>query len=267
MGGSFPERYGPWALVAGAAEGLGAALAQGVARRGLHVLLADRNHAGAAGQARRLSAETGVEAAAVDVDLGADDAWDRLCPALAGREVGLLVYNAGLAYIGPFLDQPLEGKLEQLAVNCRGPLRLVHELAPGMAARGRGGIVLLSSMAGLTGHALVASYSATKAYNLALAEALWEELRSFGVDVLAVCPGPTRTPGYESSGSRLPAAFVADPAAVAEEALDALGRGPVAVAGGAGNRVLAQLLRRALPHSVAAAAMGRVMRAVYPRAR
>jgi hypothetical protein len=265
MAGTFSERYGPWALVAGAAEGLGAEFTRCVAKRGLNVLLADRDRAGAAERAREIAAASGVETAAVDVDLGADDAWERLYEAMAGREVGLLIYNAGLSHVGPFLEQPLEAKLEQLDVNCRGPLRLVHELAPGMAARGRGGIVLLSSMAGLSGHALVASYGATKAYNLVLAEALWEELRSFGVDVLAVCPGPTRTPGYESSGSRLPLAFVADPAAVAEEALDALGRGPVVVTG-AGNRIVAQLLRRALPHSLAAAAMGRLMRTIYPRA-
>ena len=266
MAGRFFERYGPWALVAGAAEGLGAEFARRVAKRGLCVLLADRDRAGAAARAREIAATSDVEALAVDVDLGADDAWDRLYEAMAGHEVGLLVYNAAVSHVGPFLEQPLEAKLEQLDVNCRGPLRLVHELAPGMAARGRGGIVLLSSMAGLAGHALVASYGATKAYNLVLAEALWEELRSFGVDVLAVCPGPTRTPGYESSGSRLPSAFVADPAAVAEEALDALGRGPVVVTG-AGNRLVAQLLRRALPHSLAAAAMGRLMRTIYPHAR
>jgi hypothetical protein len=266
MAGTFSERYGPWALVAGGADGLGAEFARQAAKRGLNVLVADRDRVGAAERAREVSAASGVEAAAVDVDLGADDAWDRLAEALAGREIGLLVYNAGLAHIGPFLEQPLEGKLEQLVVNCRGPLRLVHELAPGMAARGRGGIVLLSSMAGISGHALAASYGATKAYNLVLAEALWEELRSFGVDVLAVCPGPTRTPGYQSSGSRLPLAFVADPAAVVEEALDALGRGPVVVTG-SGNRVVARLLRRALPHSLAAAAMGRLMRTIYPQER
>jgi short-subunit dehydrogenase len=180
----FRERYGPWAVVAGAAEGLGAAFTRELARHGLHVALADVDGDAAERLAGALHAEHGVEALPVTVDLGAADAVERLLAALGPREPGLLVYNAALAYVGPFLAQSPESMLAQVDVNCRGPLRLCRALAPGMVARGRGGIVLLSSMAGISGHALVASYGATKAFNLVLAESLWTELRPHGVDVL-----------------------------------------------------------------------------------
>jgi hypothetical protein len=258
----FRQRYGPWALVAGAAEGLGAAFALEAARRGLDLLLVDLQADKLAAVARDTEATCGVRTHGAVVDLGAPDAWDRLHDALAGREPGLLIYNAARSHVGPFLDQSWDDKRTQLAVNCGGPLRLVHELAPGLVARGRGGIVLLSSMAGITGHALTAAYGATKAFNLVLAEALWAELRGTGVDVLAVCPGPTRTPGYEASRSRLSTRFVMEPAAVARETLDALGRGPVLVPG-AGNRATAALLSRALPRALAAGAMSRLMHAIY----
>ena len=68
-----------------------------------------------------------------------------------------------------------------------------------MARRGRGGILLMSSMAGFQGSALVATYSATKAFDLVLGESLWEELRERGVDVLSCCAGATRTPNYVAS--------------------------------------------------------------------
>lgn len=260
----FRIRYGPWALVAGAAEGLGAAFALEAARRGLDLLLVDLQTDKLAGVARDAEAACGVRTRCATVDLGALDVWERLQPALDESEIGLLIYNAARSHVGPFLSQPWEDQRAQLEVNCRGPLRLVHKLAPGMVARGRGGIVLLSSMAGLAGHALVACYGATKAFNLVLAEALWAELRGSGVDALAVCPGPTRTPGYEASHSRLPPGFVMEPAPVAREALDALGRGPVLVPG-ASNRATAALLSRALPRGLAATAMSRLMRTIYGR--
>ena len=258
----FRRRYGPWAVIAGAAEGLGAAFALEAARRGLDLLLVDLQADKLAAVARDAETACGVHARCLTVDLGALDVWERLQPALADSEPGLLVYNAARSYVGPFLAQPWEDQRTQLEVNCRGPLRLVHKLAPEMVARGRGGIVLLSSMAGITGHALTACYGATKAFNLVLAEALWAELRGTGVDVLAVCPGPTRTPGYEASGSRLPPGFVMEPTPVAREALDALGHGPVLVPG-ASNRATAALLSRALPRSLAATAMSRLMRTIY----
>ena len=110
-----------------------------------------------------------------------------------------MVYNAASARIGPFLQQDLEGQLRSVDVNCGGPLILAHVFAGPMAQRGRGGIILMSSLSAFHGTALVASYAASKAFNLMLGEALWEELRGSGVDFLVVCPGATRTPGWSEA--------------------------------------------------------------------
>jgi short-subunit dehydrogenase len=137
-----------------------------------------------------------------------------------------------------------------------------------MVERGRGGIVVVSSMAGRQGTPLVATYAATKAFDLVLAESLWAELRPRGVDVLAVMPGTTRTPGFESSlppGATLPRAVrMMEPEHVAREALDALGTRPSLVAG-RWNRVAATFMQRALPRKTAIELMGRSMRALYGR--
>src|SRR5205085_6196264 len=157
--------------------------------------------------------------------------------------------------------------LAQLDVNCRVPLVLVHRLLPRLVQRGRGGIVLLSSLSAMRGAPLVAGYAATKAWNLVLAESLWDELRDTGVDVMAVLPGPTRTPGFLSSAPQpgLVTENVMDPADVAREALDALGSAPSMIAGQA-NRD-SEAFMASLDRAEAVRVMGDVMRAAYPPGR
>jgi short-subunit dehydrogenase len=262
----FPERYGPWALVAGGSLGMGAEYVRQLAALGLNVVVvADADHP-PDDLAGECAAAHGVATRAVVADLAAPDVLDTLHRATDDLDLGLLVYNAAASHVGPFLEQGLESKLAIVDVNCRGPLLLVHAFAPGLVRRGRGGIVLMSSLSALQGTALVATYAASKAFDLVLAEGLWEELRQGGVDVLAVCPGATRTPFYEATRPRaggLLAPPVGEPAAVVAEALAALGRGPRVIPGRA-NRFAAALLSRLLPRRAAAALMGRSMRAIYP---
>ncbi len=259
----FARRYGALAVVAGAAEGLGAAFARSLAARGLDLLLCDTQIARAETLARELSRKHGVTARVVEVDLASHDAAARILDATLGQAVGLLVYNAARSHIGPWTAQPIEDQLRIVDVNVRGLLRVSHTLSAQMVARGRGGLLFVGSNAGLTGHALTAVYGATKAFDVRLGEALWDELGASGVDVLVACPAAVRTPGYEATNARLPASFVLDPDRVAEESLAGLGRlGPVMVVGG-GNRVTASVLRL-LPRRISVSLMGRMMRAVYP---
>lgn len=260
----FRERYGPWAVVAGGAQGLGAAFVRELAARGTNVLVVDADGDGANALARALSVLHDVRLEALALDLTDPDAATRITDAIGGETVGLLVYNAAHAHIGPWLTHDIEDQLRIVDVNVRGLLRVVHALAARMVDRGRGGVLLVGSNAGLNGHALTATYGATKAFIAVLAEALWVELRPRGIDVLAACPGATRTPGYLASGSRLPAAMSMSPDEVARESLDALGaRGPVWVVGRS-NRWTTRVLRL-LPRSVGARAMGAMMRMVYSR--
>jgi short-subunit dehydrogenase len=263
----FRAKYGPWALVAGGSSGMGAEFATQLARMGLDLVLVAEAAEPLEAHADSIRGAHGVEIRTAVVDLGDRDVLERLRAATRGLEIGLLVYNAAHSYVGRFLDEDIASRLKTIDVNCRGPVLLAHEYGRAMAERGRGGILLMSSLAGLQGCALVATYAATKAFDLVLGESLWDELGEHGVDVLAFCAGATRTPNYESTRPRR-TGFAAPPVMeiepVVAEALAALGRGPSRIAGRA-NRVAASLLQRVLPRRVAVGTMGRTMRSVYPR--
>ena len=262
----FASRYGPWAVVAGASEGLGAEFARQLAARGLHLVLIARRSGPLEQHARALADAFGVQTRALAVDLASPDLLRTLRERTAGLEVGLLVYNAAQSVIGPYLEQDVAAHLRMIDVNCRAPVVLVHELGRGMAARRRGGIILMSSIAGLQGSALIATYAATKAFDLVLGEALWEELRGQGVDVLAFLAGATRTPNFEGSNPRTTSVLSApmEPEPVVREALAALGTRPSAVAGRI-NRLSAFVMTRLLPRRRAVETIGKAMRARYAR--
>ncbi len=258
---SFRERFGPWAVVAGASAGLGAEYAVQLARRGLHLVLVARREEPLNALGARISAECGVQVRPLALDLARADAGDVVAGFTEGVDVGLLVYNAAFSVIGPFLERPLEDHLREIDVNCRGPLVLAHRLGGRMVARGRGGIVLMSSLSATMGSALIANYAATKAYNMVLAEGLWEELREAGVAVMACAPGAVRTPNYEASGAR-GGGPAQSPTQVVVETLARLGTGPQIVPGLA-NRLSAFALRRLMPRAATIRLMGRVMRQMY----
>lgn len=248
----FVARYGPWAVVAGASEGLGAAFAGALARRGCKLLLLARRAEALEQVAAPLRASTEVRTAVVD--LGDAELAATLAGLTAGLEVGLCVYNAAFSQIGPFLEQAAEDQQRTLDVNCRGPMIAARVLAPAMVQRGRGAILLMSSLTAFWGSPYVATYGASKAFNLSLGEALWYELGPLGVDVGVCCAGATSTPGFlRSSGAKGPRSM--PPEAVAEEALQALG-GPPTMIPGVFNKVAARLLSRLLPRPTAVRIMG-----------
>lgn len=260
---SFKEKYGPWALVAGASKGLGAAFATELAARGLNLILLARGGDALEALAERLRTAFPVEVRTVTADLGDVHAAERCAELAREHEIGLLVYNAAYSKIGRFLDGALEEHLRTVDVNCRGPVSLALALGKPMAARGRGGILLMSSLAGGQGTPLVATYGATKAFNLILAESLWYELREHGVDVLACRAGATRTPAFEASQPQGKTPMM-DPQPVVRQALDALGGGPSMVPG-ALNRIVAFVFARFLPRRVAVSIMGNATRRLYPK--
>jgi short-subunit dehydrogenase len=260
----FQARYGPWAVVAGATEGIGREFARQLAARGMHVVLVARREALLTETAGEIQAGFGVQVRTTALDLAAADLVERLRPALAGVEIGLLVYNAALSVLQDFDATSPDDLLRQLYVNCRGPLLLCRELAAPMAARGRGGIVLMSSASGFVGSGLTATYAATKAFDSVLGEGLWQDLRPRGVDVLACVAGATRTPNFERQmrGPQRAGIPVMEPADVAREALAALGGPPLHVVG-RGNRLAAFLLTPLLPRPRASRLMTRSTRALH----
>ncbi len=192
---NFSSRYGPWAIVAGASDGVGAATAWAIAREGVSVVLVARRQAVLDELAAAITAETGVEARPLVVDLSDDGAVDKITEATDDLEIGLLVYCAGAdPNFAPFLDQPVDDALAMVRRNCEVPLRLCHRLAPSMVERGRGGIVVVGSGAALAGGPNMVAYGASKAFDLVFGEALWAELHGHGVDVLNLVLAVTDTP-------------------------------------------------------------------------
>jgi uncharacterized protein len=243
---AFAERYGPRALVAGGATGLGAEYCRQIAAMGIDLLILDRDDAALTATADELrSAPAAVDVVTAVVDLGQppEKVLDLVQRAVGELEIGLLVANAAWSPVGRFLDVELSDLLSAVNINCRAPVVLIHELGARMAARGRGGIIVMSSLAAEAGAANVALYSATKAFDLVLAEGLWYELRELGVDVVAIRPGSTRTPGWQSSqpaDGELDG--VMEPVDVVRDALAALGTTP-SLAAGAANRAAEAMFR------------------------
>jgi short-subunit dehydrogenase len=242
------EHYGPCAVIAGASEGIGAAFARTLGEAGFDLVLIARRAAPLSALADELRARHGCNVDTIELDLAAHDLESQLEHIAREREVGLVVYNAALSIVAPFLDTPLADKLRILDVNARGPLIAAHVFGSRMAARGGGGIILLSSLTAFWGSAWVATYGATKAFDLSLGEALAHELGERGVDVLVSCAGATRTPGFVQmmTGRKAPRAM--SPASVVRETLGALSRRGAFVPGTA-NRLVQQVLSRALPRS------------------
>jgi uncharacterized protein len=261
---SFHDRYGPRALITGAAQGIGAAFADQCAARGLSLVIVDVMEAPLLALAERLRADHGVDVVSVVVDLTRDDFLARLCEVTDAMEIGLLVANAGRANVGGFFSTPVDDLRRVLRLNCDATLQLVHHHGGLMRDRRRGGMILLSSLSALQGTGTVAHYAATKAYNLILAEGLWYELREAQVDVLALLPGATHTPGFDGTGAALGEAMIMSADDTVREALDALGRRPSHAAGRV-NRLAAFVMGRLVPRALAVRWMGDSMARIYRR--
>ncbi len=268
---TFTAKYGPWALVAGASDGVGAAFARGLAERGVNVVLIARRQAVLDDVAAAIENETSASTRTLAVDLAEPGAAAAIAAATSDLEVGFLVYCAGAdPDFKPFLANPIETAEAMVQRNCVVPMQLCHQFAAAMVERGRGGIVLFGSGAGLAGGANMVAYGASKAFDMVFAEALWAELHDKGVDVLGLILGKTDTPalrqlehsrGQIGSLDEVPpgAAAVAD---VIAEAFENLGNGPTLMVGDmmrAAEQMLASLTRNqavALFAQAAAAAMG-----------
>ncbi|WP_419950815.1 SDR family NAD(P)-dependent oxidoreductase [Candidatus Palauibacter sp.] len=246
---SLTARYGEWAVVAGASEGLGAAFAEQLAERGMHLVLIARRGSLLMEVAAELRGRHGVEVRCLGLDLADPSFAGVLADATAGLDLGVLIYNAAYVQAGPFLDAEEEALERVVDVNVRGPILFLRALLAPMCDRGRGAVVLMSSLSGLQGAPHVSAYAASKAFNAILAEGLWYELRAHGIDVAACLGGAMRTPGYIRSFNRDVPGMLAPEEAV-RRTLDALDRGPRLVPGLV-NRISAQLMGRLLSRRTA----------------
>lgn len=203
MSDTFQRRFGPWALVTGASSGIGRAFAIAAAGQGLDVVLVARRQAELGSVAATIREVHGRNTRILVEDLGDPEAPGRLLQATADLDVGLLVAAAGFGSSGPFLDADVAVEANMVDVNCRASLVLTHGFGRRLVSRGRGGIVLLSSIVAFQGAPFAANYAATKAYVQSLAEGLRVEFAPHGVRVVACAPGPIESGFAARAGMRI----------------------------------------------------------------
>jgi short-subunit dehydrogenase len=268
---TFAGKYGPWALVAGASDGLGAAFATGLAERGVNVVLLARRQEVLDRLATEIESRTSAQTRTLAIDLARPDAATAIADATGDLEVGFLVYCAGAdPNYQPFLSNSIAAAEAMVQRNCMVPMQLCHHFAATMVQRGSGGIVIFGSGAGLVGGPNMVAYGASKAFDMVFTEALWSELHDKGVDVLGLILGKTDTPALrelEHSRGRINSPDEVPPGAAAvddviAEAFENLSNGPTWFAGEAmraAEQLTSSLTRKQtveLFAQMAAAAMG-----------
>ncbi len=268
MSGIPSPSGGTAALVTGASSGIGTALARGLAARGHNLVLVARREERLRELASELEADHGVRALPLPCDLLDPEARSEL-PLRVGElgfEVSVLVNNAGFGTAGPFIEQDIDRELAQVRILCEAVVDLTGRFAPGMAERGSGAILTIASSSGFQPLPQTAGYGAAKAWALSFSEALNVELRSQGVAVTAVCPGPVKTEFFEVSGPHpvenfFPKFVHISAERCAKDALKALERNRrIVVPGSLPLRVFMHS-NRWVPHPVLLPFLGRVFRA------
>ncbi len=256
---NLAERYGSWALIAGGSQGIGEAFAIKLAEKGLNLVLIARRIEPLEQVAEKIRTKYGIEIKCISLDLASDDIVSKIQDEIGDIEIGILVYNAAIIPIGNYFNSDLEEQLKVININCRGPTYLIDYFGRKMRKRGKGGIILISSMAGLQGTPINVHYAASKAYNIVLAEGLWYELKDFGVDVIVSITGATATPNYIATNPDKPGFFVPkplDPLLVAKESLGKLGKKPYVVPGFA-NKIASFFIKHFLTRKQAIKLIGK----------
>lgn len=234
------EKYGPWALVIGGSEGVGAAFARLLAADGFKLVLVARKP----GPLEELATElrkTGAEVRILSADLSHSDVLAQVRKVTDDIEIGLLVYNAGANNTrGLFVELPEEVTQSVIAINVLGQANFARHYGALMAKRGRGGIILGGSLSSYLGSPTLAAYTASKSFSRIFSEALWAECAPLGVDVLHLNIGFTATPAMARLG--MPIELAEPPETVAREGLENIANGPVWIVSTPGNVERARLI-------------------------
>jgi uncharacterized protein len=254
--------YNKWALITGASAGIGWALAQQLAAAGAHLVLTARRTDRLQKLAADLSAKHAIEAEVFTADLTRPEAPAEILAFTAqkGRQIDLLVNNAGFGVFGYIHEVDESRLLEMIQVNCSAVVHLTRLFTPAMVQRRQGDILIVASTAAFQAVPFNSAYAATKAFDLIFAEGIAEELRPFGVNVCALCPGPTTTEFQQVAQQPNRMFKVAETAdKVARVGLEGLARGKTCVISGAMNLLMMEAERLA-PRRFVAKAAAKMMR-------
>jgi short-subunit dehydrogenase len=249
------------ALITGASSGIGEAFARGLPRA-TALLLAGRDRDRLSKLAQELTSP-GRVVRIVTADLSEDQERGAAIAAAESAEVDLVINNAGIGKLGRVIENTPERESEMVKVNALTPVEICRALIPGMLRRAeqkqsRAGIINVSSAAAFGPMPFFATYAASKAFLLHYTEALAEELSDRPIDVLALCPGATKTRFFERAGIEHLGFTMHEPERVVREGLQALGHRTVHIVG-PGN-YLATAAMRFLPRRIVTAAVESVTR-------
>ena len=262
---SFYKKYGPWALILGAAEGIGEAYSITLAESGLNLIMVDKEETSLNLLAQKLQFEKNIKCKTLSIDLKEKDATEKIMEVIQLLDCRLLIYNAAYSKVQRFVDLKKDDLDSFIDVNTRTQIHIVQEFSKKLINKKHGGgILLMSSLAGLIGVQLVAPYAATKAFAWNLAEALHYELKAHTIDVMACLAGATETPTYNSTHPKygLLKPSVMSGKGVAESALKALGKQHRFIPGFS-NRLNYFLLTRIFPRKWAASIANKTIYSMY----
>jgi short-subunit dehydrogenase len=232
---SFKQKYGSYALITGGTSGIGEEMAKIVASKGVNIILVARRENVLSEKADMLKKEYGVEVKTISADLTKKEDLDKVLRETDALEVGLLIPNAAIENHGFMMDLELEKELAAIQMDVTAVFTMTHHFGKKMAERGRGGILLISSMIGHMPNPYFSNYAGIKAYIANLGFSLNYELKKKGVDVTVLSPGPTDTPMLngamgEMDISKMPMT-IQQPDYVAQLAIDGLGKKPHVIPG------------------------------------
>jgi uncharacterized protein len=251
-------------LITGASSGIGEAFARALAARGHNLLLVARSEEKLSQLCSELGGASSIDCQYVGLDLSKPESPAKLFDETKtrGLEIDLLINNAGFGSMGEFATQDLAHELNMIDLNVRSLVEMSYRFLRPMRERKSGAIINVASTAGFQPVPYMATYAATKAFVLSFSEALWEENRPYGIEVMALCPGVTQTGFFDAAHiQKPPARTVETPEQVVETALRGLKRRKSSIISGAPNKLMV-VTERLMPRSVVLRTIGSVMRGV-----
>ncbi|MEO8771888.1 MAG: SDR family NAD(P)-dependent oxidoreductase [Ferruginibacter sp.] len=260
------ERFGNTALILGASEGIGEAFSKQLAEEGMNLIVVARRKEPLEEMGQKIREQYRVTVDCICCDLADLKGVEELCKNLSQqREINLLVYNAALAYIGPFEANSIEHHHKMAVTNIITPMYITQLFGSKMILKGNGAIILMSSLAGFQGSGYLSVYAASKAFSRVFAEGLWYEWKQRGVAVIACCAGATSTPNFLDTNPGKPGFFapkVQTADQVVKECFEKLGKQPSFVSG-TGNKIAAFIMQKIIPRKLAIKIMGDTTKKMY----
>lgn len=259
------KKYGRWALITGASSGIGEEFAKQLAKYGFNLVLIARRKERLEVLSKYLWEKYNTKTIIAKIDLTAESFIDELKKITQDLEIGVVINNAGFGSIGEFAKCDVHWETNMIKVNCIAPTILTHYYLPKMIERKKGAIIFLGSLVAFQPTPYMTTYSATKAFNLFLAESLWYELKRYNIDVLALNPGGTKTEFLETLSMTKRKSYISaiqrEPSEVVTTALKSLGK-KISVVDGVINKILSQMIRF-LPRRFIVASAGKITKRLY----